>query len=121
MRTTGGLLELRVKALELSDTDVAQGIVPAPGSYLQVTVKDTGSGIAPEVQARMFDPFFTTKSVGEGTGMGLALVHAIITSHGGAITVDTTVGEGTTFSLYLPHMRESPRPPRRVAPDVSSW
>ena len=63
---------------------------------------DTGSGIPPHVLDRMFDPFFTTKSVGEGTGLGLSLVHGIVADLGGAIDVVTAIGSGTTFTIWLP-------------------
>lgn len=67
-----------------------------------IRVQDTGTGIPPEVQARMFEPFFTTKGVGKGTGLGLSIVHGIVTAHGGYIEVDSTVGKGTTFTLIFP-------------------
>jgi signal transduction histidine kinase/CheY-like chemotaxis protein len=73
-----------------------------PGRYLRISVKDTGTGIPPHVLKRMFEPFFTTKKVGEGTGMGLAVVHGVITSLNGEISVDTEVGKGTTFHIVLP-------------------
>jgi PAS domain S-box-containing protein len=73
-----------------------------PGRYLRISVKDTGTGIPPHVLKRMYEPFFTTKKVGEGTGMGLAVVHGVITSLHGDIGVDTEVGKGTTFHVVLP-------------------
>lgn len=72
------------------------------GEYLHFACQDTGPGIAPEVLPRLFEPFFTTKELGKGTGMGLAVVHGIITAHGGAIEVETTVGEGSTFHIWFP-------------------
>ncbi|MFZ2268118.1 MAG: ATP-binding protein [Azonexus sp.] len=72
------------------------------GDQVWVAISDTGSGIAPEIQARIFDPFFTTKAVGKGTGLGLSLSYGIIEKHGGSIKVDSTVGQGTTFTILLP-------------------
>ncbi len=75
---------------------------PATGWYVRVAVTDTGTGILPEVQAHLFEPFFTTKDAGKGTGMGLASVDGIVRSNRGAITIDTTPGQGTTFAVYFP-------------------
>jgi signal transduction histidine kinase/ActR/RegA family two-component response regulator len=80
-----------------------------PGSYVRLSVSDTGSGIPPAVLERMFDPFFTTKDVGDGTGLGLSLVHGIVADFGGAIDVATQGGAGTTFTVWLPASGETPR------------
>ena len=73
-----------------------------PGRYLRISIRDTGTGIPPHVLKRMFEPFFTTKKVGEGTGMGLAVVHGVVTGMHGGVSVDTEVGKGTTFHIVLP-------------------
>jgi two-component system, cell cycle sensor histidine kinase and response regulator CckA len=73
-----------------------------PGMYLKLTVGDTGHGISPAIMDRIFDPFFTTKRLGEGTGMGLSVVHGITKSYGGSITVESGIGNGAEFNVYLP-------------------
>jgi CheY-like chemotaxis protein len=78
------------------DTDLAHG------TYVQLTVRDRGSGIDPQIIDRIFDPFFTTKKQGAGTGLGLAVAHGIVKSHGGMIDVDSQPGEGATFRVLLP-------------------
>jgi CheY-like chemotaxis protein len=77
-----------------------------PGAYVRVTVRDTGPGMRPEVLARLFEPYFTTKALGEGSGMGLAVVHGIVASHGGAVTVQSAPGQGATFTVYLPRLAQ---------------
>ncbi len=102
MRETGGRLEVRLEAAEVDEPVTAQHPELPPGSYVCITVTDTGHGMPPEVMDRIFEPFFTTKAPGEGTGMGLALVHGIVTNHGGTVLVASGVGQGTTFTVYLP-------------------
>jgi PAS domain S-box-containing protein len=101
MRDTGGVLEVRLEPIDVTIDSSAPGADLKAGPYVRLMVRDTGHGMTPEVMERIFEPFFTTKSPGEGTGMGLAVVHGIVTNHGGAITVESTPGQGTTFTVYL--------------------
>ncbi len=104
MRQTGGILEVAVARIEVDAAFAATDALLQPGSHVRLTVRDTGSGMSPKVMARIFEPFFTTKGIGEGTGMGLAIVHGIVTSYGGAMTVESRPGEGSTFAIYLPQL-----------------
>jgi len=113
MRPAGGVLEVSLRRAEIDADQVEKHPGLAPGPYLRLTVSDTGHGIPPEALDRIFDPFFTTKKPGEGTGMGLAIVHGIVKSHGGVITVYSEVGKGTTFHVFLPRVQgreEYPKP-----------
>jgi CheY-like chemotaxis protein len=98
----GGVLEVVLDRAEITQNRRLSNGNLAPGAYVRLCVSDTGSGIPPRVLDRMFDPFFTTKGVGEGTGLGLSLVHGLVADLGGAIDVRTTVGRGTTFTIWLP-------------------
>ncbi len=104
MRERGGLLELMLDHVTCETNWRGTLTQLRAGPYIRLTVRDTGAGITPEVAERIFDPFFTTKKVGEGTGMGLAVVHGIVTSHDGCIDVQSESGQGTTFTIHLPEM-----------------
>ncbi|MGE5716754.1 MAG: PAS domain-containing protein, partial [Acidobacteriota bacterium] len=113
MRQKGGVLTVGLDSVEVVKAGQAarmQGL--KPGTYLRLTVSDTGTGMTPEVRDHLFDPFFTTKGPGEGSGMGLPVVDGIVRDYGGAIAVDTDEGRGSTFTVYVPRIesQESPRP-----------
>ncbi len=102
MREKGGVLEVRLADIDLGAKDAVKYPDMNPGPYLRLTVSDTGTGMDRTVTDRIFDPFFTTKQRGEGTGMGLAVVHGIVKSCGGTITVDSEPEKGTTFYVFFP-------------------
>lgn len=102
MDDSGGIIEVSAEKMVLEDS-CREKIPELPkGDYIKITVSDTGTGIDPEIIDRIFDPYFTTRLVGQGSGMGLAVVHGIVKSHGGAITVTSEVGKGSAFHLYFP-------------------
>ena len=102
MRQSGGRLTVRVDPIEV-DAAFATAHPPlSPGRYVCLRVDDTGRGMTPKVMTRIFEPFFTTKPTGAGAGMGLAIVHGIITSHEGVVTVESSQSAGTRFAIYLP-------------------
>src|SRR6185436_3949725 len=106
----GGVLEVVLDRVEVPQRRRLSHGDLGPGNYVRLCVSDTGSGIPPQVLDRMFDPFFSTKGVGEGTGLGLSLVHGIVADLDGAIDVRTVVGRGTTFTIWLPIAGEATVP-----------
>ncbi|MBW2169460.1 MAG: response regulator, partial [Deltaproteobacteria bacterium] len=114
MREEGGILEVTLTNVDIDARTIRQYPDMSPGPYLRLSVSDTGEGMTPEILGRIFDPYFTTKEVGEGTGLGLAVVHGIIKDHGGAITVYSEPGKGTTFHVYLPVIEKAAEPEKET-------
>jgi signal transduction histidine kinase/CheY-like chemotaxis protein len=104
MREKGGILDVSLTPVEVDADMVNRHLDLRPGPYLRLTVADTGQGMDKEIMEKVFDPFFTTKKPGEGTGMGLAVVHGIVKNHGGAITIYSEIGKGSTFNVFLPQI-----------------
>jgi CheY-like chemotaxis protein len=102
MGESGGVLTIELSEYRHGTTRLNELHDLRPGSYACLTVKDTGCGIDSATLPRIFEPFFTTKPEGEGTGLGLSVVHGIVGAHGGAISVKSQPGQGTTFRVYLP-------------------
>jgi signal transduction histidine kinase len=109
---TRGLLRVTLETEELSTERALSHGTLARGDYLRLIVEDSGSGMDEATLARLFEPFFTTKEVGQGTGLGLSLVYAIIVQWGGAIDVKSAREQGSTFTTYLPRLG--------VAPDLAT-
>ena len=109
MKLKGGRLHYEMERLDLEPGPAAALSIP-PGQYVHLTVSDTGRGMSPEVVEKIFEPFFTTKGPGRGTGLGLTLVHKIVSRSGGHIQVSSQEGHGTTFHVYFPRSQEPPAP-----------
>jgi PAS domain S-box-containing protein len=109
MREKGGVLEVSLTEVEIRAGDLAEYLNMKPGSYVRLTISDTGHGMTGEVLDRIFEPYFTTKKEGEGTGMGLSVVHGIVKGHDGDIKVYSEAGKGTTFNIYLPCIQATSR------------
>lgn len=101
-----GLLEVALERVDLDGDVISRYPGMTPGPHLRLTISDNGDGIDSQVIDRIFDPFFTTKGLGEGTGLGLSVVHGIVKNHGGLITVYSEKGAGTTFHIYFPSLRQ---------------
>jgi PAS domain S-box-containing protein len=118
MRGGGGRLDVRLEPVQVDGSGTARNPDLTTGPYVRLTVADTGSGMSPEVMERIFEPFFTTRGPGEGSGLGLAVVHGIVKGAGGAVTVASEPGKGSVFQVYLPRLEgripktEEAEPPR---------
>lgn len=98
----GGRLSIEVENVQVTAADRLRPLKCRPGRYVVLRVSDTGHGMDADTKARIFEPFFTTKGQGKGTGLGLSMVYGVVEQSGGVIAVDSVVGQGTTFTIYLP-------------------
>lgn len=106
MRQSGGVLSVELKREKISPEDVLiKYATLIPGSYIKLTIGDTGHGMDKDTQQKIFDPYFTTKEKGEGTGLGLAVVHGVVKSFGGVVSVSSVEGEGTVFEIVIPEAK----------------
>jgi signal transduction histidine kinase/ActR/RegA family two-component response regulator len=113
---SGGAVTIRLENTELRAPECGR-IGVAPGDYVRVSVHDTGAGMSDATMRRIFEPFFTTRQVGQGTGLGLSVVHGIMQTHQGAVDVQSTLGKGSVFSLYFPVCGEPAQPSVAEAPE----
>ena len=114
MSEDGGVLTVHLSNFQTETDSIGKNGHLKSGDYLKITVTDTGTGIAEKNIEFIFDPYFTTKGIGEGTGLGLSVVHGIVKSYGGEIFVDSEPGRGSTFTIYLPVLKK----PAEVAPEA---
>ena len=102
MKKTGGILEAGLMDIDIDENEAEKLQMKAPGRYLKLTIKDTGEGIDPGIQDRIFEPYFTTKKFGNGSGLGLSVVHGIVKNHNAFINVSSTLGKGTVVDVFFP-------------------
>jgi len=116
MGETGGTLKISLKNKKVTLADLVSEEYVQPGHFVDISVGDTGPGIAPQIIDKIFDPFFTTKEVGKGTGMGLAIIHGIAKKSGGFISCNSSSDEGTIFHVYLPVHEPTGQPEGEITP-----
>lgn len=122
MRDKGGTLGVSLQEVDLDVDALAHQPELKTGTYLKLTISDTGHGMSSEIIERIFDPYFTTKKKEEGTGLGLSVVHGIVKDHGGFIMVNSRLDQGSTFEVYLPMIQEQelPEKEKQIKP-CKSW
>ncbi len=118
MEKNGGELSVTLKTTFIGPDKQEILLHVSPGEYLEFTVSDTGSGIRPDVIGKIFDPYFTTNKIGEGTGMGLAIIHGIVSDYGGTITVESELGKGSSFHVYFPVVEKDAFPKIKKLEDI---
>jgi signal transduction histidine kinase len=116
----GGSISIQTANATLDQAQASQHAGASPGQYVVLSVSDTGTGMTEEVKSHLFEPFFTTKGVGKGTGLGLATCYGIVQQSGGFIDVQSQVGSGTSFRVYLPRVEETPAIPKAVGGEEPS-
>lgn len=119
MQQGGGTMEVSLSQVTVEDGRGFPELTLKPGEYVELSVSDTGAGIDPAIMARIFDPFFTTKPIGEGSGMGLAVVHGIVQSLKGGLRVESGLGKGSTFHILLPMAAEAAGQEVEMAPPAA--
>jgi len=110
MEDNGGKLDISLKEVHFSAEDLVHEPDVEAGTFVQLSISDSGPGIPPDIKKKIFDPYFTTKETGKGTGMGLAIVHGIVKSYGGILTLYSELGEGTAFHVFLPVIEKESLP-----------
>jgi PAS domain S-box-containing protein len=107
MKDGGGVIRVSLKDVNITSPSLQLNQELAPGNYVKLTVSDNGHGIDQSIKERIFEPYFTTKKIGEGSGMGLSIVHGIVKSYGGEITVESEAGKGTSFHIFFPGIKSN--------------
>jgi PAS domain S-box-containing protein len=119
MRPHGGHLAIGLETREVREGSADSHLELRPGPHVKLTVRDTGHGMGPDILGRVFEPFFTTKKPGEGTGLGLSVVHGIVREHQGGICVESEQGRGSLFSVYLPALLAKEELPERATGELA--
>ena len=118
MEDTGGRLDISLKEIDLFKDDIPSEPHIDTGTFIQLSVGDSGVGMTQQVKSKIFDPYFTTKRVGKGTGMGLSIVHGIIKNYGGFITLSSEFGKGTVFHVFLPVVNKDVLPAKEAIKQI---